>query len=150
MAGSTSVSAVFGSLPVVYDALLDLHAHIKAAGASTVLGTLMGWYANFRDRRSQKEPGAGTNMTALVAAVLIIYGLMLGAFITADLIYNSSGLDFVIPLAVLVFVAVVLGYCININYVSLHRMYRDRLMEAFTPNLESVGANHWGLATDGQ
>ncbi|HEX5057450.1 MAG TPA: hypothetical protein VFX02_13265 [Gammaproteobacteria bacterium] len=142
------ISAVLGSLPVVYDALLALHAHIKAAGASTMLGTLMGWYSNYRDRRSQKEPGAGNSMTALIAAVLIIYGLLLGAYITADIIYNSTGLDYILPLAALIFFAVVLGYCININYVSLHRMYRDRLMEAFTPNPSNVAGNQWGLATE--
>jgi hypothetical protein len=142
------ISLVFGSLPLVHDALKALEAHIQTAGASTVLGTLMGWYVNYRDRRSQQEPGAGTNMTTVIAAVLIIYGLLLGAFITAKLVRQASGLETIVTISVLVFIAVVLGYCININYLSLHRMYRDRLMEAFTPDLESVAANRWGLAIE--
>jgi hypothetical protein len=142
------ICLVFGSLPVIHDVLLKLKAHIQAAGISTVLGTLMGMYSNYRDQRSQKEPDAGSSMTSLVAAVLIIYGLLLGAFILANIIHHSSGLEFLAPLAVLGFIAVVLGCFININYVSLHRMYRDRLMEAFTPDIESVATNRWGLATE--
>lgn len=142
------ISAVFGSLPEVYGILLKFKAHIQTAGASTVLGTLMGWYSNYRDQRSQKEPGAGSSLTALVASVLIIYGLLLGAFILADIIHKSSDREFLLSLVALGLIVLLLGYCLNINYVSLHRMYRDRLMEAFTPDLSSVASNKWGLATE--
>ncbi len=142
------ISAIFGSLPVVYDALLDFKAHIQAAGASTLLGTLMGWYSNYRDQHAKKEAGAGSNVTALVASVLINYGLLLGAFILANIIHQSSDREFLLSLSALGSIVFFLGYCLNINYVSLHRMYRDRLMEAFTPDPSSVAANQWGLATE--
>ena len=57
---------------------------------------------------------------------------------------------------VLVFVAVVTGWFVNVNYLSLHRFYRDRLMETFMPDVEgaledktvpATRANNAGLST---
>jgi hypothetical protein len=41
----------------------------------------------------------------------------------------------------------VFGGFVNSNFAGLARLYRDRLMEAFLPDLESVAANKWTLAT---
>jgi hypothetical protein len=49
----------------------------------------------------------------------------------------------------LVFLAVALlsGYLVNANYISLHRFYRDRLMEAFMPMPQSISGNRVDKAT---
>ncbi|HEY3487117.1 MAG TPA: hypothetical protein VGL10_03555 [Gammaproteobacteria bacterium] len=142
------IAAIFGSLPVVHAILVGFKAHIQTAGASTALGTLMGWYRYYSQQRAQKEPGKGSDMMSLVAAVLIIYGLLLGAFILANIIQQAPADVFLYALVILGAIALLLGFCVNINYVSLHRMYRDRLMEGFMPNLANVAHSRWGLATE--
>ena len=60
-----------------------------------------------------------------------------GGVSTAD-VSNVSGLllvGFVIWLGV----AFVVGFFVNINSISLHRFYRDRLMEAFMPSADAKG-----------
>ena len=39
------------------------------------------------------------------------------------------------------------GTLVNVNYFGIHRMYRDRLMELFLPDNESVLDQEWGKAT---
>jgi len=51
-------------------------------------------------------------------------------------------------LAVITIFALTFAYFVNINYASLGRMYRDRLMEAFLPDDKSVKKNTWGYATN--
>ncbi|WP_420404558.1 hypothetical protein [Nisaea sp.] len=44
-------------------------------------------------------------------------------------------------------VALLSGYLVNANYISLHRFYRDRLMEAFMPMPGSISGNRVDRAT---
>jgi hypothetical protein len=143
------VALLFGSLPVAHDFLDDFHAHIQTAGASTVAGTLLGWYRYYRQQKAAKpEPQPGKDYTSIIAAGLIIYGLALGAFILAEHVLDLNGKPFLYALAVLAAAGLGLGVAVNLNYSGLHRMYRDRLMEIFTPDLENVVTNRWGLATE--
>lgn len=141
------VLAVLGSLPVVDKLLQDLHAHIETAGATTILGTLMGWFQYYRQQKSVKQSQPkGSSTTSVIASALIIYGLLLSAFILTEhlrALPDSARLAWAIAI---VAVIVLLGFFVNINYGGLHRMYRDRLMEAFLPNLENVAVNEWGLS----
>jgi len=73
--------------------------------------------------------------------LLLAYGIVTGFVRTWEV------------MAGLALFSVVTGSIVNLNYVSLHRMYRDRLMETFMPNLDVVrgggrkGAK-WDLATE--
>ena len=40
-----------------------------------------------------------------------------------------------------------IGIFVNVNYVGVHRMYRDRLMELFLPDPDAVRSGNWGRAT---
>jgi hypothetical protein len=143
-----AVALLFGSLPLAHDFLDDFRAHIQAAGASTAAGTLLGWYRYYRQQKAAKpEPQQGNDYTSIIAAVLIIYGLSLGAFILAETILDMDGKPFLLALGLLAVFGLGLGVVVNLNYSGLHRMYRDRLMEIFTPDLENVVTNRWGLAT---
>lgn len=146
----TGLCVLLGSLPLVKD-LLDgyFSAHIGAAGGSTLIGTAIGWYRYYSQQKAARpkvENGGG--MTPIIAAGLIIYGLALGAFILADVILRRDLLTLAVGTAALVLTGLVLGWLVNINQFSLHRMYRDRLMETFTPDLKSVEENSWGMATE--
>jgi hypothetical protein len=70
--------------------------------------------------------------------------LKLGIPITVEQPINVFSLIF---LAVITVLALIFAYFVNINYASLGRMYRDRLMEAFLPDDKSVKKNTWDYAT---
>lgn len=141
------VALVLGSLPLVEDLLDNVGAEIHTAGASTGFGTLIGWYQYYRNRGSRQQNGnsKSDSATSIVASALIIYGFLLGAYIIAEDIIHTpfSTAGAAAGLAALI---AVVGLVVNINYSSVHRMYRDRLMEAFTPDAESVCDNRWGFA----
>jgi hypothetical protein len=80
-----------------------------------------------------------------MAALLLIYGLLLDAYFLATYLLEkeiSPWLYAILPLSLLT------AYFVNLNYVSLHRMYRDRLMEMFLPDLTAVKDCKWQLARE--
>lgn len=143
------VLLVLGSLPVVHDLLENAKVHIEAASGTTLLGTLMGWFQYYRQRKSVKQDmPKGSNTTSVIAAGLIIYGLLLGAFILTEHIEALPEQSYRIAGGAVILAIFLLGVCVNINYASLHRMYRDRLMEAFMPDAESARNNRWGFSEE--
>jgi hypothetical protein len=82
---------------------------------------------------------------APIAAGLVLFGM----FVTAYSI--GWNLDFepetvladwrFTVLALVGAAAILLGYVVNLNHIGIGRYYRDRLMEAFMPNLVSIEAN---------
>jgi hypothetical protein len=77
---------------------------------------------------------------APVAALLVFYGLFITAYDYAYRLYpDISSHRWGIYIVTLV--AILLGYCANLNHVSVARYYRDRLMEAFMPSAEMVSEN---------
>ncbi len=70
-------------------------------------------------------------LLAPLAATLLVYGLLLLAFaLTGPRLTPASLWWWPLPLAA---AALLLGWLTNLNYLSVHRFYRDRLMEAFMP-----------------
>ena len=47
---------------------------------------------------------------------------------------------------VLLAVPIVTGLLANLNYISLNRYYRDRLIESFMPDIDTALANNPGFA----
>lgn len=106
--------------------------------------------------RGRTEPAetvvSTTGTRQLVGCSIILYSLVMISFIASQYLYKMANAGPSVKLfcflAGLLFVALVLGSLVNVNYLGIHRMYRDRLMELFLPNKESVTSNTWGLATD--
>jgi hypothetical protein len=74
-------------------------------------------------------------------AGLAIYGILFLAYGVGELLWGMA--------PVYLFIAILFfGTVVNINLVSQHRMYRDRLMEAMCPNMGAVEAGKWQAATD--
>jgi hypothetical protein len=89
-------------------------------------------------------PGWATKIAITAGAIIYLYGTAVLAYwlsiaIVANplIIYPSKDLVHVVA-ACLVTLALLLAIYGNINFVGLHRYYRDRLMEAFMPNDASV------------
>ena len=132
-----------GSLPYMGDWLGEFWQLIFA-GSSTLIGAVRGLleYRKALKPGTSGEKGILSTLGVIVAAFLLIYGLLLSAFILS---VTFSNLLYFIGLVV---VTIILGFFVNLNYVGLHRMYRDRLMEIFMPNAKNVQENQWGPATE--
>lgn len=124
------------------DRLQQIQGIIAAISAS--IGTLIGFIQYVRARRGSTS--TDNTFFIFVASALILYGLAFAAYVfnlyistfaSARWIFFAGGL-----------VAVILGLYVNMNYLGLHRMYRDRLMETFLPNNEAVAHNQWGMALE--
>ncbi len=133
---------VLGSLQYASQAL-DTVPHAIAACGSSVVGAVMGLLRSKRDQDPEKsKSGLLQNILVIVGAALLIYGMLFIAFTLANNIKCGW------TIACLSLLVVVFGVVVNLNYVGLYRMYRDRLMEIFLPDTESVEDNRWNLAKE--
>ncbi len=132
------------TLPVV-SAWLDAKIGALIAGTSGVgLGGLGAIYQFLSKDKSPGQRGSLADLRIIISALLLIYGSLLLAFGVANTWLEP--LEAWPLLAVLGF-AIVLGLLINTNYFGIGRMYRDRLMETFMPNLSAIRRNQWEPAT---
>jgi hypothetical protein len=103
---------------------------------SGVSSAVYGYYAFIRS----VIPSLAARIAATLGAAIYLYATLAIAYCLAlvwtDGIAGWGRLDF--ALYGLFFVALALGFYANINYVGLHRFYRDRLMEAFMPTDKAV------------
>jgi hypothetical protein len=84
-------------------------------------------------------PGIVGRMVSTVAAAIFIYLLfVLAYFVSVNFLVHLSNSLVLIAIAGFIALAVALCAFVNINNISLHRFYRDRLMEAFMPDKDSV------------
>jgi hypothetical protein len=150
-----AVLGVLASLPYVHAMVGDEIRKEGLAGAAMTLGgAAMGLWARF----VPKGDAAGTAMAWLgpIGAALVLYGVALMAYALSvhafphdRLIAKLIAADpwrLVCAGLVLAFCLVV-GYMTDLNEITLHRFYRDRLMEAFMPDDTFVQS---GQAQDGQ
>ncbi|HRH78948.1 MAG TPA: hypothetical protein PK129_16500, partial [Cellvibrionaceae bacterium] len=111
------------------------------AAISASAGSLIGFIQYVRARRGNTTDNS---FIFYIASALILYGLTYSAFV-----FNSAIAEFHIGRWVFFgggLLAIILGLFVNTNYLGLHRMYRDRLIEAFLPDHDSVDCNQWRMA----
>ena len=84
------------------------------------------------------------DLTANLGSGLFLFGALLVAFEIAFLSYSAELALLVDP--VLIGVMVLFGWIVNINYTSIHRYYRDRLMETFMPDIVRALSDETGAA----
>ena len=107
---------------------------------SGVASALYSYYAFVRNI----VPGWASRIGATVGSLIYLYGtFVLAYWLSIVLVEQPSflyGSDYAVRLvaACLVLLAFILSIYGNINFVGLHRYYRDRLMEAFMPSDASV------------
>jgi len=81
--------------------------------------------------------GSSGGLLVAVASIGLVLGMLWLAYHTVHTIHDwhaGSAADTVATLAVAFVLACVFGWFQNINLFSLHRLYRDRLMETFLPD----------------
>ena len=156
---------VVGGLPWVYALLekrhlnhiqgwmqmLDLNAESGPAGAG-MLATFTGIIGSVRgylQSRSGDKHRIPTGLVVGFASALLAFGLlllvyMLTGWMHANHFMGGYGGILGVSGCVLLF----FGWLPEANYLSLHRYYRDRLMELFLPDLRAVGDSLADSATD--
>lgn len=134
---SSLVLILIGSLPLIPHFAGDIGKLISGAGI-TIGGVLSALWAYLRSSENpQEKPVVPMGIIVNMASLLLVYGSLLLSYLIADyLLENSlsySLQDLLLYLFGVVIALAFIGMLVNINYVTLHRYYRDRLMELFMP-----------------
>lgn len=142
---------VIGTVPAVYDGLQALDKTYAPKGSdlpgwvgglSTLFGALSAVFAFFKTS-SGKKGRIPMGLVVTVATAAIWFGLLLLAYHFAhELSECTTGLDTVALIGgtalAIAILSAFLGWATNINYLAIHRYYRDRLMELFMPDIDKV------------
>lgn len=135
---------VVGSVPYVEQMLND---QIQDAGGVAMIlsGAASGLWAYFR---SGKTEGGVVPLGLIVSvgAFLFIYGIVLVSYLGAIGTYTQADPLIWSIAGGFVGVALITGWFVNLNYISVHRFYRDRLMETFMPDVDQALTGQSGLA----
>lgn len=143
--GQDGASAATGENPGQQEEASDA-ATVQWAAITSLLVGLTGLGTAYVTRLRNLLTGAGLTQRALefvaaFASFAILYGIVAVTYQVSGLLWEyatrSGGnwLFTLLPLFAATGVAMYLWFRMNINYVSIHRVYRDRLMEAFMPGL---------------
>jgi MFS family permease len=131
-----------GTLPLVATVL---HESIAAAPVAILTGAtflLRGFLTSFTQGK-----GLPTGFLVPLAAGLFLYGVILFSFQIAYLHFPSGLGSGLLAFSLFVF-AFITGWFVNLNYISIHRFYRDRLMETFMPDIFAALNQQTGAAND--
>lgn len=113
-----------------------LAAYVANVGLpSAVAGIALG-YAAIRSSTGPLLRALPQPVIASLASLFLLFGFVSIAASVAIRVPEVFSSCHALVVLGATFVAVFVGWFANINYVSLHRFYRDRLMEAFLPNLK--------------
>lgn len=129
-----------GSIPLAYEAIIPslekMISGISLGGALSFIGGLF--------KRKPGDGDSGLQSFLLTAGLsLMVYGLFLWLYhLTAGFLSADFGAAIPTWLLGALVVSTVLAFSANINHVSMHRYYRNRLMEAYMPRAEDLEPKH--------
>lgn len=126
-------SAVLVAIGVV--PLISAYIDFKLGGVWAALGLAFTLAGQVRARTAGQ--GRLTNILLIVGAALFAYGVVLIGYRLA-LVFEAGDVTTKALIAALTLTALISGWFVNTNHVGLHRFYRDRLMEAFMPDDETL------------
>ena len=133
------LSLALGSLPWVHSALQQ---YIHHAGFGPLLLGIAGGLSSFVSSKKNHDGKIPLRFLAPLASFFLLYGLVLASYgfslLYSEYYSDCSNWALGVGLAVLV-ISVGTGWFANLNYISIHKYYRDRLMEAFMPNPGGIG-----------
>ena len=144
--------AGLASLPLVRDGLAGGGLGSLLGGAASVAAGVAGGLGSFAASGAAGRGRVPVGPLAGAASVLVLYGL---ALVSYDL--AARYLEALSPsrpgllhglLAGSVALALLTGWFVNLNYISIHRYYRDRLMEAFLPRPDTDGTTAAAVEAD--
>lgn len=144
----TLILFAVGSLPVVPYLLIN-HAGPFSKVIVGLLGGLSGVFSAVAGHNAQGQEGTQSEILRwflMFASAVFLYSMGMLAYVIAEVALEPSALTadasqqnlIMGVLLAAVAIALVMAWRTNVNYVGLHRFYRDRLMEAFMPAPKSV------------
>lgn len=129
----TSLGFLFVGLIDLARQLIDQQVEI-AGGTSATLGAILAWYFN---RKS--GPDLRSYLPKTVMVYIGVFVMFSGLFLLSDklavMLINSSFNAALLGHSLLAVIILVSAYTLPINRISIHRYYRDRLMETFMPDI---------------
>jgi hypothetical protein len=134
---------ILTAIPLVV-ALIDFRLGGIEGLVSVGAGAASGFWGHLQAQKKSGNPRM-TGIILIVGSMLFLFGIaLLGysmavAFAEAEPLMQGA-------MTGLFLLAVLTGWFANLNYISLHRFYRDRLMEAFMPDYTTVENNLTGPA----
>jgi hypothetical protein len=154
---------LIGLLPYVVAIFPNVKQAFATASASSVLGTLVGLWQYKKAQKNDQSKGPLSDLVIYLGAFALIYGLLIVAYTLSGKIFfediaiteifkKYQAIDCWWAVIACVILTFILGFFVNLNHVGPHRIWRNRLMEAFMPNKLAVEKNIWQPATeaDGQ
>lgn len=134
---------VIGLLPVIVGYRIKTGA-MSAAGGSSAYGILIGIWQYIKAQKNEKSNGFFSAALVYLAAFGLIYGMLVFAYAFSMLFFdNGTGNIHWLWFIIFTIVISAFGFFVNLNLVGPHRIWRDRLMEAFMPDADAVRANKW-------
>ena len=130
------VLIVFGLIPEIHTLLSQSKSGDFIAGLTGVISTAIGFVSSisaYIKTGSNKKGFIPISLLVLVGTIALWFGLLLLAYHCSLAIMGNWYVIGVLVLYVLFF-----GLKANLNYISVHRYYRDRLMETFMPDVPEV------------
>ena len=132
--GSIAFFALIGCV-TLFHSLLKGHDLLSIlSGLGSIIAGIIPFIMQFIKSSKDEKPNAGNTSVVLLAAGILLFGFLLLSYHLAQspsLLNDSNWMVWGIALGAL-------AYLTNINYISIHRYYRDRLMEAFMPDVENI------------
>lgn len=137
---------VIGLTPIVYTWLQAAfnkwgHTALSSISVTGSISLLAGWMGRTRNNETQ----GWVAWLLRIGLVLLVFGLLLWLYHFACILHDSetvSVFGLTLPDQMVlsgVFVSLFTGLFSNVNIVSMHRYYRDRLMEAYMPEFTASG-----------
>lgn len=144
-------------MPMISRGAQDWLASLGVASIVTGVASAVG--AFLRSRSGSNKEGLTMSIIAPLGAGLLLYGLLILGYVWAARVCShafsfahcqpaSSVGWFLWASGALLMIAAVTGHFVNVNLISVHRYYRDRLMEAFLPDPPAVSQNGDTTYTD--
>ena len=119
-----------------------------AGGALSVAAGIAGGLGSFAGSGAAGRGKVPVGPLAAVASVLVLYGLALVAFDLAARVAEAGSPGADALFWGVVAASLLTGWFVNLNYISIHRYYRDRLMEAFLPRPDTDGTTAAACGAD--
>lgn len=130
------VFGFLGLLPIFVRELI----HVGSTTTGGVFGVIGSLWHFFRQNQNTAS-GLSSKVIAILSSLLIIIAIASASYYLASHYFPNAWM-------VALPIGLAFGYFVNINQFGLGKFYRDRLIETFMPNIETVEADLWQPATE--
>ncbi|MBF0161375.1 MAG: hypothetical protein HQL88_03715 [Magnetococcales bacterium] len=121
------ICLLVGSLPLADRVIVHWTAQANMAALLGIATTAAGWFT-----RKKSNEGQGWRSLAIgIGLAVFSYLILVYCYRAFQWMEQQDAFVFILFVSLFLFLAV--GLCADVNRISMHRFYRDRLREAFLP-----------------